>query len=39
MPREVKTGLECGIKLAKYDDIKTGDVLEFYEVVQVQRTL
>lgn len=37
--REVKTGLECGIKLAKYDDLKTGDVLEFYEVVQVQPTL
>lgn len=37
--REVKSGLECGIKLAKYDDIKTGDHLEFYEVVQVQRTL
>src|SRR5439155_6739624 len=28
--KEVKSGLECGIKLAGYDDIKVGDVLEGY---------
>ncbi len=37
--REVKAGLECGIKLAKYDDLKSGDLLELYEIVQVERTL
>jgi len=37
--REVKAGLECGIKVAGFDDIKIDDVLEFYEVVQVARTL
>jgi translation initiation factor IF-2 len=37
--REVKTGLECGIKLAKFDDIKVDDVFDFYEVVKVARTL
>jgi translation initiation factor IF-2 len=37
--REVKTGLECGIKIAGFDDIKVDDVLEFYEIVQVARTL
>ncbi|MHC4195320.1 MAG: hypothetical protein ACYSQZ_05160 [Planctomycetota bacterium] len=37
--REVKAGLECGIKLAKFDDIKVGDVLEMYEVVKVTRAL
>ena len=37
--REVKAGLECGIKLAGFDDIKNDDVLEFYEVVKVARTL
>ncbi len=37
--REVKTGLECGIKIAKFDDIKVDDVLEFYEIVKVARTL
>jgi len=37
--REVKTGLECGIKIAGFDDIKVDDVLDFYEIVKVARTL
>ena len=37
--REVKAGLECGIKLAGYDDIKIGDVLEAYIREMIQRTL
>jgi translation initiation factor IF-2 len=37
--REVKAGLECGIKLAGFDDIKVDDVLDFYEIVKVARTL
>jgi translation initiation factor IF-2 len=37
--REVKTGLECGIKIAGFDDVKVDDVLEFYEIVKVARTL
>ncbi len=37
--REVKAGLECGVKLAGFDDIKVDDVLDFYEVVKVARTL
>ncbi len=37
--REVKTGMECGIKIAGFDDIKVDDVLDFYEVVKVARTL
>jgi translation initiation factor IF-2 len=37
--REVKAGLECGIKLAGYDDIKVGDVLEAYVRETFQRTL
>ncbi len=37
--REVKTGLECGIKIAGFDDIKGDDVLEFYEIVKIARTL
>jgi translation initiation factor IF-2 len=36
---EVREGFECGIKLAGYDDIKVGDVIEAYRVEQVQRTL
>jgi len=37
--REVKTGFECGIKLAGYDDIKQGDRLEFYIREEFERTL
>lgn len=37
--REVKSGLECGIKIAGYDDIKIDDEFEAYEVVEVARTL
>jgi len=36
---EVKAGLECGIKLEKYDDVKDDDVLEFYELAKVARVL
>jgi translation initiation factor IF-2 len=37
--REVKAGLECGIKLTRFDDVKIDDVLDFYEIVEVARTL
>ena len=37
--REVKAGFECGLSLKNFDDIKVGDQLEFYEVVEVARTL
>jgi translation initiation factor IF-2 len=36
---EVREGFECGIKVAGYDDVKVGDVIEAYRVEQVQRTL
>ena len=36
---EVREGFECGIKLAGYDDIKVGDVIEAFRVEQVLRTL
>lgn len=35
--REVRAGLECGIKIAGFDDVKLEDVLEAFEVVQVKR--
>lgn len=35
--REVKTGLECGIKIAGFDDIKVDDIFEFFEIVKVAR--
>ncbi len=37
--KEVKAGFECGIKIAGYDDIKIGDVLEAYVKETIQRTL
>ena len=37
--REVREGYDCGIKIANFDDIKVGDVIEAYRVEQVQRTL
>jgi translation initiation factor IF-2 len=37
--KEVKAGLECGIKLANYDDIKVGDIFEAYIRETFQRTL
>jgi translation initiation factor IF-2 len=37
--REVKAGFECGLSLKNFDDVKVGDQLEVYEVVEVARTL
>ncbi|HIU84667.1 MAG TPA: translation initiation factor IF-2 [Candidatus Aphodousia gallistercoris] len=37
--REVKAGLECGLSLKGYDDIKVGDQLEIFEVTEVARTI
>jgi len=37
--REVRAGMECGVKIAGYDDVKEADVLEFYQRVEVARTL
>jgi translation initiation factor IF-2 len=37
--KEVKAGLECGIKLVGYDDIKVGDRFEGYVKETFQRTL
>jgi translation initiation factor IF-2 len=36
--REVREGLECGIKLAGFNDIKEGDVFEAYKIEEVKRT-
>ncbi len=37
--REVKAGFECGLSIKSFNDIKVGDQLEAYEVVEVARTL
>ena len=35
--KEVKQGIECGITIENYNDIKEGDIIEAYEVVEVAR--
>ncbi|MFM8434064.1 MAG: EF-Tu/IF-2/RF-3 family GTPase, partial [Planctomycetia bacterium] len=37
--REVRDGLECGIKVAGFNDVKEGDILECYRIEEVARTL
>ncbi len=37
--REVKAGMECGLSLKGYDDIRELDQLEVFEVTEVARTL
>ena len=37
--KEVAAGYECGIGLAGYSDVKVGDIIECYEIVEVSRAL
>ncbi|HZZ71459.1 MAG TPA: translation initiation factor IF-2 [Pirellulales bacterium] len=36
--REVREGLECGIKLAGFNDVKEADILECFRIEEVART-
>ena len=35
--RSVREGFECGVGIENFNDVKEGDVLEFFEVVEVPR--
>ena len=35
--KEVKKGLECGITIENYNDIREKDVIEAYEMVEIKR--
>jgi len=37
--KEVKTGLECGISIKNYNDVREGDVIEGFEIVEIAQTL
>ena len=37
--KEVKETFECGLNIKNYNDIEVGDVLEFFEIREVARTL
>ncbi|MFI3274915.1 translation initiation factor IF-2 [Vibrio sp.] len=37
--QEVKNGYECGIGVKNYNDVRVGDQIEVFEIVEVKRTL
>jgi len=37
--KEVSSGMECGLTIKNYNDIKVGDIVEAYEEEEVKRTL
>ena len=37
--KEVTSGMECGLVIRNYNDIKVGDIVEAFEEVEVKRTL
>ncbi|MDO5443410.1 MAG: translation initiation factor IF-2 [Bacteroidia bacterium] len=37
--KEVTSGRECGMSIAGYNDIKEGDVIESFQIVEIKRTL
>ena len=36
---EVRRGVECGIGVKNYNDVRVGDQIEVYEIIEVKRTL
>jgi len=37
--KEVRNGMECGISIKNFNDIKVGDIIEAYEIVETKQTL
>ncbi len=37
--KEVKNGMECGVSIKNFNDIKVGDTIEGYEIVEIKQTL
>ena len=37
--KEVQSGMECGISLVSYNDIKEGDIIETFTQIEVKQTL
>ncbi|MEL7291574.1 MAG: translation initiation factor IF-2 [Pseudomonadota bacterium] len=37
--QEVKSGYECGIGVKNYNDVRVGDQIEVFEIVEIKRTL
>lgn len=36
---EVRNGMECGIGIKNYNDIRVGDMIEVFEIIEIQRTI
>ncbi|CAM3815185.1 translation initiation factor IF-2 [Rahnella bruchi] len=36
---EVRNGMECGIGVKNYNDVRTGDVIEVFEIIEIKRTI
>lgn len=36
--KEVKAGMECGVTIKNFNDLKVGDVIEGYEIVEIKQT-
>ncbi len=37
--KEVRNGMECGLAIKNFNDIREGDVIEAYEIVETKQTL
>jgi translation initiation factor IF-2 len=37
--QDVRNGMECGIGVKDYNDVRSGDLIEVYEITEVQRSL
>lgn len=37
--KEVKAGMECGLTIKNFNDIKVGDIIEGYEIIETRQTL
>ncbi len=37
--KEVPAGMECGLSIQNYNDIKDGDVVEAFQIIEIKRTL
>ncbi len=37
--KEVRAGMECGVSIKNYNDLRAGDVIEAYEIVEIKQKL
>ena len=36
---EVRNGMECGIGVKNYNDVRVGDMIEVFEIIEIQRSI